>query len=183
MDGELKPSLRQITSIMVRYGGLTFGGGVPTTAALRNETVERRQWLQPSQFALAYAISRFTPGTNMLAFSTALGWLMRGAAGGVAALVASSLPCSVVTVMMTLLLEAARGHRLATLAIAGAAASTVGVVVASCWQLVRPHIGRGERLRTVVLVTTGALLPLAGISPLRVLLLAAIAGAVWREPR
>jgi chromate transporter len=183
MGGDLNPHLAQIASIMARYGGLTFGGGLPTMAALRSETVERHRWLAPAQFSLAYALSRLTPGTNMLAFSTALGWQLRGVSGAVVALIASSLPCSIVTVLLTLGIEASRGNRWATLAIDGAAASTIGIVAASCWQLMRPHAGSGERLRTVVLVVGAMLLQLADVAPVRVLLMAAIAGAFWREPR
>lgn len=152
-------------------------------AALRGETVERNRWLGPTQFGLAYALSRFTPGTNMLAFSTALGWQLRGMSGAVVALIASSLPCSIVTVAMTIAIDAARGNRWAMLAIDGAAASTVGIVAASCWQLMRPHSGSGEIFRTVALVAGATLLQLADVAPVRILLIAAIVGALWRERR
>ena len=152
-------------------------------AALRAETVERNRWLGSTQFGLAYALSRFTPGTNMLAFSTALGWQLRGMPGAVVALIASSLPCSIVTVAITLGIESSRGNRWAMLAIDGAAASTVGIVAASCWHLMRPHVGAGELIRTVALVVGAALLQLADVAPVRILLVAAIVGALWREPR
>src|SRR4051794_4937709 len=101
--GAKEPTLRQVFSTMTRYGGLTFGGGGPTVAALQHETVDRCGWLDTGRFRLAYALSRLTPGTNLLAFCTALGWQMRGIAGALAALIGSSLPCSVVTVAFTVL--------------------------------------------------------------------------------
>jgi chromate transporter len=166
---------------MVRYGGLTFGGGGPTIAALQTETVERHNWLNPTQFNLAYALSRFTPGTNVLAFCTALGWQMSGVTGAVIALIASSLPCSMVTVFFTIVLETWRDNRWVMLAIDGAAASTIGIVAGSCWHLVRPHLQMGERTRTLFLVAGAAWLQSVGVPPVRVLLLAAITGLVWRE--
>ncbi len=35
---------------------------------------------------LCFALGRLTPGTNLLAFSTGVGWLLRGMAGAVASL-------------------------------------------------------------------------------------------------
>lgn len=168
---------------MVRYGSLTFGGGVPTAAALRHETVDRRGWLGPAQFQLAYALSRFTPGTNLLAFCAALGWQMRGVTGAGIALIASSFPCSAVTVALTIFIEASRGNRLAALAIEGGAASTIGMIAASCWQMVEPHVRAGERVRTAAIVGGAAILQVADVAPVRILLLAAVIGALWRPPR
>ena len=166
---------------MTQHGGLTFGGGGPTIAALQNETMNRRGWIDNGQFQLAYALSRLTPGTNLLAFCTALGWQMRGVSGAVAALIASSLPCSIVTVGFTILFDAVQGNRWAATAIEGASASAIGIIAASCWQLIAPHAGAGTWLRTAVLVLGALLLQIADVPPIRILLLAGVLGAFWRE--
>lgn len=173
--------LGALTATMARHGGLTFGGGGPTIAAVEHETVERRGWLTGEQFRLAFALSRLTPGTNLLAFCAAVGWQIRGVPGCVAALIASSLPCSVVTIVLTVLLEFFHGYVWAAIAIEGAAAAAVGIVAASCWHLIEPHMSSGSRLRTVFLVVSAVALQAYDISPLRILLFAAIVGAFWKE--
>ena len=174
--------LGELFLIMARYGGLTFGGGGPTIAAVEYQTIDRKRWLTRDRFRLAFALSRLTPGTNLLAFCAAVGWQVRGVPGCIAALVASSLPCSALTVAFTILLEWWQGNRWAAIAIEGAAASAVGIIAASCWQLIEPHMGNGSRVRTLALVGGAVILQLVfDISPLRVLLLAGITGAVWRE--
>lgn len=175
------PTLREVFLTMTQYGGLTFGGGGPTIAALQSETMDRRGWINNSQFQLAYALSRLTPGTNLLAFCTALGWQMRGIPGAVAALIASSLPCSIITVGLTILFDAIQGNRWAAIAIEGASASAIGIIAASCWQLIAPHVAMGTWLRTTVLVLGALLLQIADVPPIRILLLAGILGALWRE--
>ncbi|HYI94958.1 MAG TPA: chromate transporter [Bryobacteraceae bacterium] len=173
--------LGELFATMARHGGLTFGGGGPTIAAVEYETIDRRGWLTREQFRLAFALSRITPGTNLLAFCTAVGWQVGGVSGSVAALIASSLPCSAVTVALTILLEFWQGYRWAAVAIQGAAAAAIGIVAASCWHLIEPHMVAGSRLRTVFLVALAVTLQAFDVSPLRILLLAAIVGAVWRE--
>jgi chromate transporter len=173
--------LGELFVTMARHGGLTFGGGGPTVAAVEYETIDRRGWLTREQFRLAFALSRVTPGTNLLAFCAAVGWQVRGVVGSVAALVASSLPCSIVTVALTILLEYWQGYRWAAIAIEGAAAAAIGIVAASCWHLIEPHMISGSRLRTVFLVTGALVLQGFDVSPVRILLLAAIVGAFWRE--
>ena len=173
--------LGELFVTMARHGGLTFGGGGPTIAAVEYETIDRQGWLTREQFRLAFALSRVTPGTNLLAFCAAIGWQVGGVSGSVAALIASSLPCSVVTVALTILLEFWQGYRWAGIAIEGAAAAATGIVAASCWHLIEPHMIPGTRLRTMVLVAGAVALQAFDVSPLRILLLAAIAGAVWRE--
>ena len=41
------PTLRQLTGVFFRIGNTTFGGGLPTIAALQRELVEQHEWLSP----------------------------------------------------------------------------------------------------------------------------------------
>ena len=72
------PSLRALGGVFARYGNLTLGGGSATIAVLQQEIVVKRGWLAQVPFSLSYALSRLTPGTNLLAFCTAAGWIFAG---------------------------------------------------------------------------------------------------------
>ena len=67
------PRLRSLACVFARFGNFTFGGGSATIATLQSEVVEQRRWLEHDPFHLCYAISRLTPGTNLLAFCVAAG--------------------------------------------------------------------------------------------------------------
>jgi chromate transporter len=177
-----RPGLMDVGAIMARDGSLTFGGGGPTAVALERVLVFERKWLQQAPFRLAFAISRLTPGTNMFAFCTGLGWQIRGFVGAVVALMGASVPCSIVTIGITVLLEAWQNNPTAAEAIRVAAALSIGLIVASCWPLVRPHMRRRSWPRTIVLLGGALALQLADVPPIRVLLAAAVAGSLWREP-
>lgn len=65
-----------------------------------------------------------TPGTNLLAFETGVGWIVRGWAGAIIALVAGSVPCSTLAVLMTFAYESFSQNILVARAIRGALAAT-----------------------------------------------------------
>ena len=81
-----QPRLGEIAAVFARYGNLTFGGGSATIGVLQHEIETKRLWITREQFQLCYGFSRVTPGTNLLAFCTAVGLLARGWAGACVAL-------------------------------------------------------------------------------------------------
>lgn len=169
--------LRSLTGVFLRYGNTTFGGGSATIATLHSQIVTKREWVSQQQFDLSYALSRLTPGTNLLAFSTAIGWLVRGWPGALVVLLASSIPCSVLAVLLSVVYESLGRHPFALVALRGALAAAVGIVAATAWTLIRPHIKDANRLK-IVGFSLGAFL-LASVfhfTPIRILLLAALVG-------
>jgi len=178
------PGLRLITAVLARYANLTFGGGSPTIAVLHREIVEKRKWIGEGEFALCFALCRLTPGTNLFAFCVGVGWLLRRFSGAWAVLLAASIPCSVVIVLVTILLS--RGHQSPVLAIAlqGAMAAAVGITVGSCWSIVKPYVRRTTWVRVALIV--GAVVTLEvlySVPPVRVLLVAAVLGAFLPEKK
>jgi len=95
------PRLVKIAAVFCRYANFTLGGGSATVAVLHRELLDKRRWLSPDNFNLCFALARLTPGTNLLAFCTAVGWLLRGMAGAIIALLAASIPCAIIVVVAT----------------------------------------------------------------------------------
>lgn len=176
-------SFSRFLLLFLRIGNLTFGGGDPTMAAFQYELVARRQLLSPQRYGLIYGLARVTPGTNLLAFCAGIGYELFGFRGALAAVAAVTLPTAVLVVLFTFAYETWSSNPLAMAAIGGMLAAAVGMMAAAAWGLSRPHWKPGGRLRTVAL--TGAALLLsrfAGLSPVPILLLGALAGLVWRDP-
>ena len=164
-------------SICLRIGNLTFGGGDPTMSAFYREFVERRGWMTREQYATAYALARITPGTNLLAFSAGAGFLLHGWAGAFAAVLAITIPSSMLVIWITMVYQAGRVNPLVTAVVGGIIASAIGMMIASAWQLVRPGIREGYWLRSLLLVA-GAMIGLSvfHIAPITILLAAGLIG-------
>jgi len=174
--------LRTLAALYLRAGNLTFGGGDVITAILQRELVRVRGWLTPDQYGLAQSLGKITPGTGSLAFSAATAWMLRGWTGAVTAVVLASLPSAVIVVLLTWGFTAMSGNGRGRLVVAAVLAAAVGMMWAGAWLIVRPLLGPRTWPRTVVLAA-GAFVALAiwSISPIQVLIVAALVGAVWNS--
>jgi chromate transporter len=155
----------------------TLGGGSATTAVMYSEIVTKRRWISEEQFALSFALGRLTPGTNVLAFCVGVGWMLRRWSGAVVALLASSIPCALLVVVITILFAQWQENAFAQAAIKGAIAAAIAVTVKTVWSIVHSYFKTGKRLRVILIAASAFVLNvIVGISPICVLLIAAVAG-------
>ena len=176
-------SLRALAGLFLRAGNLTFGGGDAITAVLQRELVVRRGWITLDEFALAQSLGGVTPGPRILAFAAAVAWIVRRGIGAVTAVLAISVPSAIVTVALTAGFDSLRGSRAATLTLAAVLASAIGLMWAAGWLLLQPQLRRDVWLKPVI-VFAGAVVVFAvwSVSPIQVLAVAAVIGALWVDP-
>jgi chromate transporter len=176
-----RPRFPALTSLFLRIGVSVFGGGDPTIAILQREFY-RRQWLSPEKFGIAFGLARLTPGTNVLAFCAAAGWYILGFGGALAAVIAITIPASVLVVWLTRAYDLT-GHYPMALSIANALlAAAVGTMIGAAVLLIRTQCQRGSWLRPVTISTGAFLLAYAfRLTPLQVIAIAAVIGFFWVE--
>ncbi len=180
--GESRPSLALVAAVFARDSNLTFGGGTATAETLRREVVARRGWVLDSDFRLAYAASRLTPGTNLLAICAALGSRIRGLEGALIALLASSIPSAAIVAMMMASYQDVAQYPGVANAARGAVAVSAVLLLSSVWALIHPQLASGKRFRAVLLVALcWAAYDLFQFSALTVLLAAALVGSLSSE--
>ncbi len=173
------PRLSEVADFFVRYANFTLGGGSATVAVIHRELVTKRQWLNQNDFTLCFALARLTPGTNLLAFCAGIGLLLRNLAGAVVALLAASIPCSILVVIATAMFSHWQENRWAQAALHGAIAAAVAITIKTCWTIAHPHFKGEARLRVVLITAAAFLLNVYVTLPaVEVLLLAAALGAL-----
>jgi len=176
-----RPRLWELARLFLRVGATVFGGGDPTIAILQREFY-RRKWLDPDKFAIAFGLARLTPGTNVLAFCAATAWYILGVTGAIVAVLAATIPASVLVVWLTQAYELSARYALAKSVANAVVAAAVGTMIGAAILLVRTQINRTKWLRPIVLAGGSfALSYFAGVSALRVILLAAVVGYFWME--
>lgn len=174
--------LRTLASTYFRIGNTTFGGGDPTMMALEKDLVENRKVLTMEQFGLSYLLARVTPGTNILAFCAATGYQLRGWRGALLAVSAVAVPSAIVAVAVSGAYQAWIANPWGAAAINATLAAAVGLMFGGAWLMVKPHLRRGSLIRTLTLLAFSLLLAgWVGLSPLQLIGVAAVAGALWRE--
>lgn len=172
-------TLGAIAGVFARYGNLTWGGGTATVGVLREQMIDRRGWITPGESELAFALCRLTPGTNLLAYCVAVGWMLRRWLGAIVSLLAASIPCSVAVVLMTVFYEQLSGNPWFRDALVGAMAAAVAITVSTAWTFVAPHLRAAPVKALVVIPGTAALSLGLQLSPVLILLLAALVGVSW----
>lgn len=168
--------------IFLRYANFTFGGGTATTVVIDQQIVDREKLVDRDTARLSYALARLTPGTNVLAYCTGIGWKMRGFRGAILALVSSSVPCSIMAILVTALYELLIKHRAVMIAMHGAIAAAVAVMLATGWTIIRPLRGSVSNARILFFTSAAFVVSQLGISPIQVLLGAALFGCLLPAP-
>lgn len=183
-----QPSVKKLTEIFFRIGNTTFGGGYVTIGMLGRELVDTRRWISTEKFDLAFALARVTPGTNLIAFCAAIGALICGTAGAIGAVVALTLPSSALAVLIMQGFESLQGNRIAMAAIGGTVAAVAGMMWATIWVILRPHVGamtwKGLRRNLqVVLIAGGAFVASRyfEVTPLPIILVGTLIGFLWKD--
>ena len=113
----------------------------------------------------------------MLAFCAAAGWYMLGLTGALAAVLAITIPASVLVVWLTRAYDLTTHSRLALSVANALLAAAVGTMIGAALLLVRTQCKPGRWLKPVVISTGAFLLAfVAKLTPLQVIGAAAIAG-------
>lgn len=151
---------------------------------LGRELVETRKWLSSEKFDLAFALSRVTPGTNLLAFCAAIGAQLMGLRGAVAAVCAVTIPSAILAVLFIYGFELGQTNAVAMAAISGTVAAVAGMMWSTIWTILRPHVGGSIRNLQVVVIAGGAFLASwkFGVTPVPIIAAGTLIGILWKDP-
>jgi len=169
-------SLGRLTWLVGREVNRTFGGGLASMELLRR-TFTAEGVLDETGSAGLIAVSRLTPGTNILAYCVGLGWSLHRWAGALTAVAAASVPASLVIVALAATLVRVDQYPLVRVILAVGVLVATLLVFSSAWYLLRPYLYKVMLLRTTVLVCVAGGLLLLGLTPVRILLISAATGA------
>lgn len=176
-----KPSVRDLAWVVCRDVNRTLGGGNAAMELIRR-TFLKQGWLDDGDHALLVAVSRLTPGTNILAYCVALGWQFQRASGSVAALAAGSVPSAVLVSAISATLVQVDRFRSVQVLLAAGTVIAVWLVFAAAWHLIRPYVTGPRRVLAVAVAAVCAVLIVLDVTPVRILLVSAAIGALWRIP-
>ena len=170
-----RPSIRQLIATVALDVNRTLGGGHASIELLRRRFTSRG-WLDADAHGVIVAVSRLTPGTNILAYCVTLGWRFHRWAGALAALIAASVPASLVVYTLTATLAEIDRYAVVRGALALGILVAGVLVLSSAWALIRPYLAGTLRLRALIVPLIAAGLIALDATPVRVLMVAAAIG-------
>jgi chromate transporter len=152
-------------------------GGLASMELLRR-TFGARGWLTDEGHALLVAVSRVTPGTNILAYCVALGWQLAHWRGALVSLAAASVPASIVIAILSATLDQVAEHPVVQVIIAMALIIATLLVLSTAWHLLRPYTKGTNAVRAAIIAAITIVLVVMRVTPIRILFVAAILGMV-----
>jgi chromate transporter len=172
-----RPALLDVVWTYFRLGNTTFGGGDPTMAALQREVVERKGWLRMEDHGLAFGLARVTPGTNILAYCAATGWMLARFPGAFLVVAAICVPTAILAAWLVAAYDAWGSIAAVSAAVSGVVAAAAGMMTAAGVSIIRSRATGAWRWPGLLLVAGAVALTRTGaLSPFLVLVASGIAG-------
>jgi chromate transporter len=131
--------LLALSSIFLRMGSVTFGGGFVMIPLIEAEVVRTNHWLTHQEFADATALGQLTPGPVLIT-ATFIGYRVAGTLGALIATIAVFLPAFVMTVAAGSSLRRFRANRQVQAFLRGVTPAVVGLLIAAAWSIGRAGI-------------------------------------------
>jgi chromate transporter len=118
---------------------LTFGNGAVMAAIIQSQFVEQAHVLTNDQLLYAFALARVTPGQANL-YVASIAYMMFGMPGAVLSMVVIAVP-SYLMIPLLRSYELVRGNQRVVSFTRGLAATAVGLLLATTWNLSKDSLG------------------------------------------
>lgn len=122
--------LLALSTIFLRVGAITFGGGLVMVPQIESEVVNARGWLTHQEFADATALGQITPGPVLIT-ATFVGYRVAGTLGALVATISIFLPAFLMTIAAASSLKRFRANAQVQAFLQGIAPAVVGLLVAA----------------------------------------------------
>lgn len=122
--------LLTLSTIFLRIGTITFGGGFVMIPLIEAEVVDSHHWLTHQEFVDATALGQITPGPVLIT-ATFIGYRVAGTLGALVATVSIFLPAFVMTVIAGSSLARFHTNKIVQSFLKGVTPAVVGLLVAA----------------------------------------------------
>ncbi|HEV7473394.1 MAG TPA: chromate transporter [Pyrinomonadaceae bacterium] len=122
--------LLTLSTIFLRIGSITFGGGFVMIPLIEAEVVDSHHWLTHQEFVDATALGQITPGPVLIT-ATFIGYRVAGTLGALVATVSIFLPSFLMTVVAGSSLARFHTNKLVQSFLRGVTPAVVGLLVAA----------------------------------------------------
>jgi chromate transporter len=122
--------LLTLSTIFLRIGSITFGGGFVMIPLIEAEVVDAHHWLTHQEFVDATALGQITPGPVLIT-ATFIGYRVAGTLGALAATISIFFPSFLMTVVAGSSLARFHTNKIVQSFLKGVTPAVVGLLVAA----------------------------------------------------
>src|SRR4030095_16777816 len=119
-----------LSTVCLRTGAVTFGGGYVMIPLIESEVVDKHHWLTHQEFADATALGQVTPGPVLIT-ATFIGYRVAGTLGALVATISIFLPSFLMVIAAATSFQRFRSNGLVQSFLRGVTPAVVGLLVAA----------------------------------------------------
>ncbi len=161
----------------LRVGAFTIGGGYAMIPLMQRELVERHRWLSEEEFMDEVALSQAMPGVFAVNMASMTGYRLRGVRGAAAAIVGNVLVPIVFILLLAMFFRTFRENPIVDRIFMGLRPAVVALIAAPVFTMARNAKVRWSNVW--IPVASALLIWLFGVSPIVVVLAAALLGYIY----
>ena len=168
--------LIEIYFAFFKIGAVTFGGGYAMLPILQRELVENKKWLVNEDIMDYYALAQGLPGIIAVNVAVFIGYSRKRVRGGIAAALGVVSPCIIIITTIAACLSNFQDNVYVRHAFAGISVCVCALILNSVIDLWKK--GVKDLLGLFLCLATFALIELTGISPVIIVVAAAVIGVI-----
>ncbi len=113
----------------LKIGAFTFGGGYAMIPLIEREVIDRRRWLQRSEFLDLLTLAQSAPGPISLNTAVFVGYKVRGYRGALASILGVVLPSFLIILLLAIFFAGVRENPWVDAAFRGMRPAVVALIV------------------------------------------------------
>ena len=160
-----------------KIGMFTIGGGYAMIPVIEQEVVDKHQWVSREEFLDLIAIAQSCPGVFAINLSVFVGYKLKKAWGAVATTLGTALPSLIVILLVAMFFHRFQDNPVIEAIFRGIRPAVVELIAVPTFNLAKSaHISWAT---CWIPVAGAAAIWLLGVSPILIILIAAVAGYVY----
>ena len=136
----------------LKIGLFTFGGGYAMIANIREEIVQKRNWLDEDELMSIIAIAESTPGPIAINMATYVGYKKRGLFGAILSTLGVVLPSFIIVFVISLFLDAFMANKYVAYAFVGIKCAVAFLILRAGLDLVKKLPRKPLPLATFIII-------------------------------
>ena len=171
--------LLTLFGLFFKIGITTFGGGYAMLPMLERELVTNRKYVSMEEIMDYFAVGQCTPGVIAVNTATFIGYKKKGILGGIFATLGVITPSIIIITLLASILSFLAGNKIIEHAFAGISVAVCALIVQAILKLSKSSI---KDIFTAIVAAVSFVLVffVDGLSPIIVIIAAAIAGVIFK---
>lgn len=171
----------QIFLTFAKIGAFTIGGGYAMLPLIQKDIVEKKRWINQTDFLDMVAISQSLPGVFAVNISILTGHKLKGNMGSIVATLGSVLPSFVIMLLIAMFFRQFAENVYVAKMFNAIRPAVVALIAVPVFMIAKEI---GINLKTVIIpIASAFLIWFWGVSPVYIVLIAIVAGLIYGKTK